>query len=134
MENKTKWQRTAGEELSELIFPDRDETVKRIPMSEGDRPGTIEFIDSAHALSAVYWLYRGTQDQNGLPETLEGAIKFTKDTNEIRVKYNSLENYSVRLFAEGLVASRSYEVSDLEYWQPLIEKAIHKIESSRGPR
>jgi hypothetical protein len=76
------------------------------------------------------WSYHRPIYEWDSPEQLEGAIKFTKDTDEILVKYSGLDhNYDLILFAEGLTQDKPCEAEDLEMFQPKIEAAIKVIEN-----
>jgi hypothetical protein len=54
-------------------------------------------------------------------------MKFTKDTDQIRIKYDSMFDKSLVDFGEGRVPDRECEPRDLDLFQPKIQKAISRI-------
>lgn len=122
-------QRTAAEEISDLVLRPEDKGWRRIPLEVKGVPHAVEFIDTLNSLVIGLWSYRPTPYPGDNPENLEGAIKFTKDTDEIRVKYDSLDSNDLRYFAEGLTADREIEPDDLPVWQGIIEKTLKEIKN-----
>ena len=118
--------RSAAEELSEIIFSPEDNGYKRIVLGKRKVQYSIEFLDFEKALVAAVWKYDFT-NRDYKPEVLQGAIKFTKDTNEIRVKYDSMFDNNLMDFGEGRVPDRECEPRDLDLFQPKIKKAIDRI-------
>jgi hypothetical protein len=128
-EHLIKPRRTAADELSEMIFGPKEEH-RRVPLIIDKQQYAVEFFDTLHSLTAAVWSYHRPIYQWDHPEVLEGAIKFTKDTDETLVKYSGLDhNYDIRLFAEGLTKDRPCEAEDLERFQPKIEAAINLIQN-----
>jgi hypothetical protein len=115
---------TAAEELSEIIFSPDDYGYKRIVFGTRKTQYAVEFRDFEKSLVAAVWKY---DLKNYEPEILQGALKFTKDTDEIRVKYDSMFDNNLADFGEGRVADRECEPRDLDLFQPKIQKAISRI-------
>jgi hypothetical protein len=86
-----------------------------------------DFIDGSHSLTAGFWVYQASAYASDSPEVLLGAIKFRKDNDEIRIKYDSLDGRELDYFAEGLTVDRECEPQDLERFQPLMEAAIKEF-------
>jgi len=119
--------RTAAEELGELMLRSEDKGHRRVPLEINGISHSVELIDTIHSLVVGLWSYKPTPYVHDNPENLEGAIKFTKDTDQIRVKYDSLDSDDLRYFAEGLTPDREIEVDDLPAWQSIIEKTVKVI-------
>ena len=117
---------SAAEELSNLIFSPDDHGYKRIVLEKKKVQYAVEFRDFEKALVAAVWKY-DLKNRDSDPEILQGAIKFTKDTDEIRVKYDSMFDNSLLNFGEGRVPDRECEPRDLDLFQPKIQKAISRI-------
>lgn len=115
---------SAAEELSELIFYPEDHGYKRVVLGKRKVQYAVEFLDFEKALVAAVWKYN-LRDRE--PEVLQGAIKFTKDSDEVRVKYDSMFDNSLSNFGEGRVPDRECEPRDLDLFQPKIKKAIDRI-------
>lgn len=117
---------SAAEELSEMIFSPGDHGYKRILLAKRKVQYAVEFRDFEKSLVAAVWKYE-LKSRDYEPEILQGAIKFTKDTDEIRVKYDSMFDNSLSDFGEGRVPDRECEPADLDLFQPKIQKAIDRI-------
>src|SRR5581483_3335132 len=117
-EKLIKPRRTAAEELSTMIFR-AGEKHARVPFLINGQQYATEFFNTEHSLVAAVWSYRQTVYPEDESEILEGAIKFTKDTDEILVKHDGLDQkYDLMLFAEGLTHDRPAEAEDLVRYQP----------------
>jgi hypothetical protein len=117
---------SAAEELSEMIFSPEDRCFKRVVLEKRKVQYAVEFLDFENALVAAVWKY-DLRNREYEPEVMQGAIKFTKDTDEVRVKYDSMFDKSLADFGEGRVADRECEPRDLDLFQPKIQKAISRI-------
>lgn len=121
----TPW-RTAGAELTDLIFSKEDRTYRRIPFELSQKQYAVEFINSRHSLTAGFWRYERPEYPGDEAEHLIGAIKFRKDKDEIGVRYDGIDHTELNYFAEGLTPDREVEREDLERFQPLMEQALKK--------
>ena len=119
---------TVADELSEMIFSSADQGYRRVVLEKRKVQYAVEFLDFERALVAAIWKY-DLRERSYEPEVLQGAIKFTKDTDEIRVKYDSMFDNNLADFGEGRVADRECEPRDLDLFQPKIQKAIERMSS-----
>jgi hypothetical protein len=119
--------RTAAEELSESLLRPEDKGHKIVPVTINGTSHAVELIDGIHSLVVGLWSHKMSPYAEDDTQALEGAIKFTKDTDEIRVKYDSSDGDDLRYFAEGLTPDREIKPEDLPVWQGIIESAAKVI-------